>query len=119
MLTLPKQLNKKSSNRKKVMLFVVATILLFFLTIDVFLMGYLKYSFYYAKCGQAPVYDVRNSYHGDFMGYDVPGSSAYRIRAVNIYYCTRDQAEADGKLPNHYSKEGQQREKELRLEGKL
>lgn len=109
MPTSTKSVNKKILHRRKIVLVSIAAIFLL-LIVDVFLTGYLRYGYNYFKCGQkAPISVTPSLFYTDNSRYSIPGSSLYAITAQNIYYCTSDQVEADGKRPNPLSTESQQR----------
>lgn len=113
--------NQKHSHRKrKVILITSIVLVVLFFIVDLTITGYLKYSYTYFKCGQrVPVSVTPSFFYTEDSGYSVPGAASYTITAQNRYYCTRDQAEADGKRPNPLSTEGLQRIEELKREGKL
>lgn len=104
--------------RKRAILQIVFIVILLLLIIDIFVTGYLKYSYDYLKCGQVPIAAVKR---GDWAvsGYSFPSTSTYKIRAYNTYYCTSTEAEEAGEKPNPFSEEGYQRQEQLKREGKL
>ncbi len=111
-MTTPKpttQSTKQLARRKKTVLITTASILLLALLIDIFLTGYLKYSYNYIKCGNVPVVATPNPFVSEENRiYILPGDSTYRTHGSSKYYCSEDEARKEGLLPHPLSDKGYQ-----------
>ena len=104
--------NKQHRSHKKLYI-VVGCIISFVLIVDIVITGYIEYGLSYVKCGHAPIVSPPNRVFGGYGWYSFPGSRTYTIVAGAHYFCTYQEAETSGALPNPFSKEGAAREAEL------
>lgn len=105
--------NDKPLDLRQQVILLAAILVPILLIIDIFVTGYIKFSYNYLQCGHSPLVATPNGLYGGNSGYSYPGSSTYQIRANSLYYCTQEQAEQAGTKPNPFSKEGQKRLDEL------
>ncbi len=103
---------KKTKNVRLLLMGMVAVLIL----VEVFFTQYTRYMFYVVKCGGMPVVahaGGKIGFGGSRPRYSVPGSYSYSVGAGQSYYCSQEEAENAGYLPDILTEEGRQRQKEI------